>query len=65
MWLDKAESWALTEKLGGEALIELVIAHSHSCYLGDHEHRHEWGWGCGMCPSCDLRGKGYQAWLAS
>ncbi|MBV9891806.1 MAG: 7-cyano-7-deazaguanine synthase, partial [Rhizobacter sp.] len=39
--------------------------HSHSCYLGDHEHRHEWGWGCGMCPSCDLRGKGYQAWLAS
>ena len=65
MWLDKAETWALTEKLGGEALIELVIAHSHSCFLGDHEHRHEWGWGCGMCPSCDLRGKGYQAWLAS
>jgi len=65
MWLDKAETWALTEKLGGEPLIELVIEHSQSCYLGDHEHRHEWGWGCGMCPSCDLRGKGYQAWLAS
>ena len=65
MWLDKAETWAMTEKLGGEPLIELVVEHTHSCYLGDREHRHEWGYGCGMCPSCDLRGKGYQSWLAS
>ena len=65
MWLDKAETWAMTERLGGETLIELVIEHTHSCYLGDREHRHEWGYGCGMCPSCDLRGKGYQSWLAS
>ena len=65
MWLDKAETWALTEKLGGEPLIELVVEHTHSCYLGDREHRHEWGYGCGMCPSCDLRGKGYRSWLAS
>jgi len=65
MWLDKAQTWAMTEKLGGEALIELVIEHTHSCYLGDREHRHPWGWGCGLCPSCDLRRKGYDAWLAS
>ena len=65
MWLDKAETWAMTEKLGGEPRIELVVEHTHSCYLGDREHRHEWGYGCGMCPSCDLRGKGYQTWLAS
>ena len=65
MWLDKAETWAMTDKLGGEPLIELVVEHTHSCYLGDREHRHEWGYGCGMCPSCDLRGKGYQTWLAS
>ena len=65
MWLDKAATWALTEDLGGEPLIELVIEHTHSCYLGDREHRHAWGWGCGLCPSCDLRRKGYDAWLAS
>jgi 7-cyano-7-deazaguanine synthase len=63
MWLDKADTWAMTERLGGEPLIELVIEHTHSCYLGDREHRHPWGWGCGLCPSCDLRRKGYDAWL--
>jgi len=65
MWLDKAETWALTERLGGETLIELVVEHTHSCYLGDREHRHAWGYGCGLCPSCDLRRKGYETWLAS
>ena len=65
MWLDKAATWAMTEELGGEPLIELVIEHTHSCYLGDREHRHAWGWGCGLCPSCDLRRKGYDTWLAS
>ena len=65
MWIDKAETWAMTERLGGETLIELVIEHTHSCYLGDREHRHAWGWGCGLCPSCDLRRKGYDAWLVS
>jgi len=65
MWLDKAATWAMTEALGGEPLIELVIEHTHSCYLGDREHRHAWGWGCGLCPSCDLRRKGYDSWLAS
>jgi len=65
MWLDKAETWALTERLGGEPLIELMIEHTHSCYLGDREHRHAWGYGCGLCPSCDLRRKGYDSWLVS
>ena len=65
MWLDKADTWAMTERLGGEPLIELVVEHTHSCYLGDREHRHQWGYGCGMCPSCDLRRKGYESWLAS
>ena len=65
MWLDKAQTWALTEKLGGEPLIELVVEHTHSCYLGDRDHRHVWGYGCGLCPSCDLRRKGYETWLAS
>ncbi|MEO6363348.1 MAG: 7-cyano-7-deazaguanine synthase QueC [Caldimonas sp.] len=65
MWLDKAQTWAMTERLGGETLIELIVEHTHSCYLGDREHRHAWGYGCGLCPSCDLRRKGYETWLAS
>ena len=50
---------------GSRIMIELVIEHTHSCYLGDREHRHPWGWGCGLCPSCDLRRKGYDSWLNS
>ena len=65
MRLDKAGTWALADQLGGEALIELVVEHTHSCYLGEREQRHAWGWGCGMCPSCNLRGKGYDLWLDS
>ena len=63
MWLDKAQTWALTEQLGGDPLIELVVEHTHTCYLGDRTHRHEWGYGCGLCPACDLRRKGYDGWL--
>jgi 7-cyano-7-deazaguanine synthase len=63
MWYDKAQTWALTERLGGEALIDLVAEHTHSCYLGDRSRRHEWGYGCGLCPACDLRRAGYNAWL--
>lgn len=65
MWLDKAQTWALTEEIGGDALIDLVVEHTHSCYMGERKQRHEWGYGCGMCPSCDLRKKGYESWLAS
>ena len=63
MWFDKAQTWALTEQLGGEPLIDLVVEHTHTCYLGDRTHRHEWGYGCGLCPACDLRRKGYDSWL--
>ena len=65
MWLDKAQTWALTEQLGGEPLLDLVVEHTHSCYLGDRTHRHAWGSGCGLCPACDLRRKGYDDWIAS
>ena len=65
MWRDKAQTWALTEELGGDALVDLVVENTHSCYLGDRIQRHAWGYGCGMCPSCDLRGKGYESWLVS
>jgi len=62
MWLDKAQTWALTDELGGEALTQLVIEHTHTCYLGERTQRHEWGYGCGHCPACGLRARGYGAW---
>ncbi|MEP6874217.1 MAG: 7-cyano-7-deazaguanine synthase QueC [Burkholderiales bacterium] len=64
MWMDKAQTWALTEQLGGKSLTELVVEHTHTCYLGDRAQRHAWGYGCGLCPACDLRRKGYRSWLA-
>jgi 7-cyano-7-deazaguanine synthase len=59
MHLDKAATWALAQELGGSALTDLIIEHTHTCYRGDREHRHEWGYGCGDCPACDLRSSGY------
>jgi len=59
MWIDKAATWALAERLGGARLIDLVVEHTHSCYEGDRTHRHAWGYGCGACPACKLRAAGY------
>ena len=59
MWLTKAQTWALTHALGGDALNELIIEHTHTCYLGDRSHRHAWGYGCGHCPACLLRQEGH------
>ena len=60
MWIDKADTWALSHSLGGQALVDLIIEHTHTCYLGDRMHRHDWGYGCGQCPACELRASGYQ-----
>jgi 7-cyano-7-deazaguanine synthase len=64
MWLTKAETWALTREMGGDALVDLVVEETHTCYLGERGRRHVWGYGCGTCPACDLRAKGYRAWRA-
>jgi 7-cyano-7-deazaguanine synthase len=64
MWLSKAQTWALTETLGGAALTALVIEHTHTCYLGERGQRHAWGHGCGLCPACQLRSSGHAAWRA-
>ena len=49
--------------LGGAALVELIRAESHSCYLGDRTPQ-PWGHGCGQCPACDLRETGWRAYAA-
>lgn len=65
MWRDKAQTFALAKELGGDALLDLVVEESHSCYLGDRSKRHPWGYGCGHCPACDLRAKGFAAYEAA
>ncbi len=62
MWIDKADTWRMAEQLGGQALVDLIVEHSHTCYLGDRTHRHAWGWGCGSCPACELRARGWAAY---
>lgn len=62
MWIDKADTWRMAEQLGGKGLVDLIVEHSHTCYLGDRTHRHDWGWGCGSCPACELRARGWAAY---
>jgi 7-cyano-7-deazaguanine synthase len=65
MRIDKAETFALAQELGGDALIRLVVEETHSCYLGDRSRRHAWGYGCGECPACELRAEGWEKWRAT
>lgn len=65
MWRDKAETWALTDALGGETLTALIAEHTHTCYKGVRDLRQDWGYGCGQCPACQLRAAGYEKWRRS
>ena len=72
MWIDKAATWQLAHDLGeksgqkdgGSSLVNLILEHTHTCYLGDRLKRHLWGYGCGECPACQLRARGYDAFRA-
>ncbi len=62
MQIDKAGTWSMAQDLGGDALVQLIVEHAHTCYLGDRSIRHDWGYGCGTCPACQLRAKGWEKW---
>ena len=62
MWIDKADTWALAESLGGATLTDIVVQHTHTCYNGVRETLHPWGYGCGECPACALRKAGFEKW---
>ena len=62
MWLDKAATWRLAETLGGRSLVDLIVAGTHTCYLGVRGERRPWGHGCGACPACELRARGWVAY---
>ncbi len=59
MWIDKTATWAMAHDLGGQPLVDLIVEHTHTCYLGDRMHRQAWGYGCGECPACVLRARGF------
>ena len=63
MWIDKAATWSMARDLGGAALVELIRADTHTCYLGERGVLHDWGHGCGVCPACALRARGYAEFL--
>lgn len=63
MWLDKAETWALAESLGGAALVETIRAGTISCYQGQIDKQNDWGPGCGACPACELRARGWETYV--
>ncbi len=65
MWLDKAQTWALAQQLGGAALVDILIHDSHTCYHGVRDRLHAWGYGCGTCPACELRQRGFEQYRAS
>lgn len=54
MWLDKAETWALADRLG---VFDTVRYKTLTCYNGVV------GDGCGHCPACQLRRRGLETYL--
>ncbi len=54
MWLDKAQTWELADRLG---VFDLVRTRTVTCYNGIA------GDGCGHCPSCILRRQGLERYL--
>lgn len=56
MWIDKAQTWALADKLG---VFELIRNETMTCYNGIP------GDGCGHCPACKLRREGLEKYLTS
>jgi 7-cyano-7-deazaguanine synthase len=63
MFLTKAQTWAFSEAIGGPVLNALIVAHTHTCYLGQRGTRYAWGYGCGQCPACELRARGYAEFI--
>ena len=56
MWIDKAETWAMADRLG---VFDIVRNETLTCYNGIK------GDGCGHCPACRLRREGLEKYLAT
>lgn len=56
MWLTKAQTWELADKLG---VMDVIYENTLTCYNGIK------GEGCGHCPACFLRKRGYDEYISS
>ena len=56
MWLNKAETWGLADKMGQ---LDYIRQNTLTCYNGTM------GDGCGQCPACALRNAGLKEYLAA
>lgn len=56
MWIDKKETWAMADELG---VLDIIRNETLTCYNG------VFGDGCGDCPSCKLRRRGLEQYLAT
>jgi len=56
MFLTKAAIFQVAYEMN---FLDIVVKHSHTCYLGDRTKFHYWGYGCGECPACKLRKAGF------
>jgi 7-cyano-7-deazaguanine synthase len=65
MFIDKAQTFTMAHQLGGQDYLDLILEHTHTCYLGQRDTRFEWGYGCGTCPACELRARGYEIFQQS
>lgn len=54
MWIDKAQTWALSDSLG---VMDIIRHSTLTCYNGIE------GDGCGHCPACKLRNEGLRKYL--
>jgi 7-cyano-7-deazaguanine synthase in queuosine biosynthesis len=59
IWIDKRQTWQLAQHLGGDTLVEMIRAETHSCYLGERAVLHDWGYDC---DACRLRESGWRRW---
>ncbi|MFO1136287.1 MAG: 7-cyano-7-deazaguanine synthase QueC [Rhodoblastus sp.] len=65
MWIDKAGTWGMAKEIGGDPLVDVIVADTHTCYLGARGALHAWGHGCGQCPACRLRAEGFAKWIST
>ena len=56
MWLTKAQTWELADKLGK---LDYIRKNTLTCYNGVQ------GDGCGHCPACTLRRRGLEQYILS
>lgn len=60
----KALMWSSLRKFCGQDAVDLVLEHTHTCYLGGRDQRHAWGYGCGECGACVKRAAGWQEYTS-